>query len=274
MTVRHRSYLRSFALVTAGIIFTGIVIILIFPVGLLSPFGRAGYALEHWWAATLVRMAGMKLKVRGTEKIASDRTYVFVANHQSLFDIPVLMYCLPKQIRLIHKKELLWIPMLGQILMVTRFISIDRGNREKAMASLKRAARKISQGVNIAIFAEGTRSLDGELRPFKNGAFVLAIDAQVDIVPVTISGTINVLHKNQSIFNIAFHRDVEVIVGEPISTHGRNSIDRDLLRDQVEKTIAAEYAAVKHLSVPVQPGLAPVRNRKAGESLPIRGEVS
>lgn len=258
--LREHSFLRSSFLVTAAIIFTGVIIVLIFPVGLVTPFGKVTRALEKLWAATLVRLAGIRLKIDGLEHIQGGQTYIFVANHQSLFDIPVLMYGLPRQVRMIHKKELLWIPGLGQVLMALRFISIDRGRREKAIQSLKRAARKIHDGVNIVIFADGTRSLDGELRPLKNGAFLLAIDAQVDVVPVTISGTINVLHKMQSLLDITFGREVRVILGKPLSTHGLTADAKDVLRQQVQSTIEEDYASIRRLSEITNPALQKYRH--------------
>ncbi len=245
----HKSKLRASVMVVAAIFFTGAMIVAAFCVAVVSPMGRGTHALEKCWSYVLVRLARIRLHVEGLEHLRADRTYIFVANHQSVFDIPVLMYCLPKQLRMIHKKELLWVPFFGQILWLMRFISIDRSNRQKAIESLNRAAHRIHDGTNIVIFADGTRSTDGELRPFKKGAFVLAINAQVEVVPVTVSGTINVLHKHQSFFDIAFDREVRIMVSPPIPTIHLTTDDKDRLKETVEAQIAEHYERAKELSV-------------------------
>ncbi|HNL25806.1 MAG TPA: lysophospholipid acyltransferase family protein, partial [bacterium] len=160
-----------------------------------------------------------------------------------------------KQLRMIHKKELLWVPFFGFILWLLDFIAIDRGNRQRAAESLHRAAKKIHDGTNIVIYADGTRSIDGELRPFKKGAFILAIDAQVDVVPVTISGTINVIHKFEGVFDIRFGQTVELVFSPPISTDGMMPEAKDDLKDQVQNIIAAEYSKIKHLSAITNPAI-------------------
>lgn len=217
-------------------------------VSTFRPFGRLMYIFEKFWAKTLLLFTGAKIRVTGLGNIQPGRPYIFVSNHQSLFDIPLMMGYIPRQIRMIHKKELLWVPFLGFTLLVMRFISIDRGNRDKAILSLQKAADKIRRGVNIVIFAEGTRSLDGEISPFKKGAFLLAINSQVDIIPVTISGTINIMHKYGGLTNVGFKRQVEMVLDAPISTAGLTAEQRDELKSKVEQTVAANFEKIKTLS--------------------------
>ncbi|NUM82304.1 1-acyl-sn-glycerol-3-phosphate acyltransferase [bacterium] len=240
--------LRSFFLAFGGIVFTVIMMLIVIPVGSFSPFGKIMYRLEHFWGRTLIRMAGIKTRVSGLESLRSDRTYIFICNHQSMVDIPLLMAFAPRQLRMIHKKELSWVPLLGFVLWVLKFIPIDRGHREKAIQSLERAVKRIHDGINVVIFADGTRSLDGELKPFKKGAFVLAISAQVDVIPVTISGTINVMHKYRSLFDVRFNREVELIFDPPISTENMTLSQKDELKELVESRIVSNYERVKHLS--------------------------
>ncbi len=208
-------------------------------------------------------MTGAKIHVSGLEHIQPGRPYIFVSNHQSLFDIPLMMGYIPRQIRMIHKKELLWAPFLGFTLLVMRFISIDRGNREKAIVSLQRAADKIRKGVNIVIFAEGTRSLDGEIAPLKKGAFLLAINSQVDIIPVTISGTINIMHKYSGYSNVGFKKPVHMIIDEPISTTGITAEDRDALKNRVEQVILSNFEKIKtHSNIADAAFLEKMKNKK------------
>lgn len=241
-------------------------------VSIFSPFGFIMSRVEKYWGKILVKSTGAKVTIKGLEHLQPGKPYIFVANHQSLFDIPLMMGYIPRQIRMIHKKELLWTPFLGFTLMAMRFISIDRGNREKAIVSLQRAADKIRKGINIVIYAEGTRSLDGKLQPFKKGAFLLAINAQVDIVPVTISGTINIKHKYGSPFKIGFNRPVVMILDHPISTQQYSTEQRDELKALVENTIQSQFAAVQDLSVITDPVILEKVQKKKRK--PVRQDIS
>jgi 1-acyl-sn-glycerol-3-phosphate acyltransferase len=251
----YRSKLRSIVVVTWAVLLTMVLMITIIPIAFFGPLGKTLHAFERYWAGCLLRLAGIRAHARGSEHIQKDKTYIFISNHQSAFDIPLMIYYSPKQIRMIYKKELMWIPLMGFILWLLNFIAIDRGNRDRAVRSLKNAARKIHDGTNIVIFADGTRSVDGELRPLKKGAFMLAIDAQVDIIPVTISGTINVQHKYRSLFDISFNREVEIIFSPPVSTAGFTSDQKDALMQSVASQISAQYETVRHLSKIDEPDL-------------------
>ncbi len=251
----HRSKLRSIINVNLGVLLTIVLLIAAIPLGMFAPLGKALHALERFWAGSLLKLAGIRANARGMEHIQKDKTYIFISNHQSAFDIPVMIYYAPKHIRMIYKKELMWVPLLGFVLWLLKFIPIDRGNHDKAVQSLGRAAKKIHSGLNIAVFADGTRSLNGELRRFKKGAFILAINAQVDIIPVTISGTINVMHKYRGFFDVSFNRDVEIIFDPPVATSELTLEDKDQLMEKVNSRIAANYEKIKHLSIIEDPDL-------------------
>lgn len=252
--------LSLFYLVFASLFFIICSIISTF-ISIFRPFGKIMAGVEKYWGKILVLSTGAKVTVRGLEHLKPGKPYIFVANHQSLFDIPLMMGYIPRQIRMIHKKELLWTPFLGWTLMAMRFIAIDRGNRDKAIVSLQRAADKIRKGINIVIYAEGTRSLDGKLQPFKKGAFLLAINAQVDIVPVTISGTINIKHKYGNPLKIGFRRPVVLILSEPVSTEGYTAAHRDELKSHIESIIQSQFASVQDLSVISDPDI-PIKVQK------------
>ena len=244
----HRSHIRSFLFVSFGLVLTSVLILVAMPIAMIAPMGRAMAWIERFWSSTLVKTSRMRVVANGMEHIRSDKTYIFICNHQSALDIPLMMCYAPKQLRMIFKKELLYIPFFGFILWLLKLFPIDRGNREKAVASLKKAARRIHDGINIVIYADGTRSLDGELKPFKKGAFLLAIEAQVDIIPVTISGTINVMHKLGGIFDVKFGQEVHIIFDPPISTVNYSSNQKDVLKELVNTRIGSNYEKLKHLS--------------------------
>lgn len=244
----YRSSIRSFLFVGSGLILTFVLILIAIPFAMIAPMGSAMAWIERFWSSMLVKMSKMRVSARGMEHIRHDKTYIFICNHQSAMDIPLMMCYAPKQLRMIFKKELLYIPLFGFILWLLKFIPIDRGNREKAITSLKKAARRIHDGINIVIYADGTRSLDGELKPFKKGAFLLAIESQVDIIPVTISGTINVMHKFGGIFDVKFGQEVHIIFDAPISTAAYTVSQKDELKELINAQIGSNYAKLKHLS--------------------------
>lgn len=136
----------------------------------------------------LLKIAGAKLTVYGTENVPTDKPVIFIANHCSHLDIGVLCRSAPVNLHFIGKKELMWVPIVGWYMVVAGHILLDRSNKKKAIVSLKKAAMKIKSGKSVAIYPEGTRSKTGELGVFKKGAFHLALEAGVSIVPVHIKG--------------------------------------------------------------------------------------
>ena len=132
----------------------------------------------------------MRLQVEGREHLPAGRSFVAMANHQSYLDIPALTLSLrPSVVLFVAKRELGRIPLLGWAVLASHHIKVDRGNREQAVAALREAIRKVHSGVALGVFAEGTRSPDGKLLPFKKGGFYVAVDSGLPILPVSISGT-------------------------------------------------------------------------------------
>lgn len=169
------------------------------------------------WAPVILWVCGVKLKVSGLENVNVDHSYVLVSNHQSFLDIPVLFRALIINLYFVAKKELKKIPFLGWYMMATGMIFIDRSNRNKSIASLQRAAKLIQKGKSVIMFPEGTRSKDGYLADFKKGPFMLARQADVEVLPVGIS-------EPDGHFKVsAFRRiTIEVNVGKPV---GANSLE-------------------------------------------------
>jgi 1-acyl-sn-glycerol-3-phosphate acyltransferase len=209
----------------------------------VSFFSRGGdsvHRVARIWARSLLALSGVGVTVTGLERIAADRSYIFMSNHQSNFDIPVLLGHLPVQFRWLAKAELFRIPVFGRAMRGAGYISIDRSDRAAAFESLEQAAEKIRQGVSILIFPEGTRSVDGSLKSFKKGGFVLAIGAGVPIVPVTVRGTFDIMPKHALRIR---PRQVTVAIGEPIATEGIAFDTKETLMDGVRNAMLLGLAA-------------------------------
>ncbi len=136
-----------------------------------------------------VRFAGIKIDVRGLEQLQFGCSYIFMSNHVSNLDPPVLIPSIPRRCSVLVKKEVFRIPILGFAMKVARLVPVDRSNREAAIESVRIAAEVLQRGLSMVIYPEGTRSTDGRLLPFKKGPFHLAMEAGVPVVPVTILGT-------------------------------------------------------------------------------------
>ena len=139
------------------------------------------------WSQAVVDNARISLDVRGREHLRRGETYLVMSNHQSLYDIPVLFHVIGPNVRMITKKELFRVPIFGGALAAAGFIAIDRSDRNHAIRSLDRARALMSSGTHVWIAPEGTRSRSGQLLPFKKGAFYLAFEAELPILPVTVT---------------------------------------------------------------------------------------
>jgi|WetSurMetagenome_2_1015567.scaffolds.fasta_scaffold152036_1 1-acyl-sn-glycerol-3-phosphate acyltransferase len=183
----------------------------------LSAFDRSGSIVHRWcavpWARTILFVCGVKLEVKGVENINADLPRIYMANHQSYFDIFTLLTGLPVDFKFILKQELMKIPLLGWAMKGAKYISIDREDGRKAIVSMNRAAEKIRNGASVLIFPEGTRSKDGIVDEFKKGGFLLAMKSGCDVVPVAISGSRNIVPKGSRKVN---RGTVFLNIGKPI----------------------------------------------------------
>ena len=183
---------------------------------LVSPVDRRGkitHYLSKLFGGGILFIAGVKVTVEGKELLNKNENYIFISNHQSFFDIPILMKAIPNNVRFIYKDSLTKIPILGWGMYLGGYIPINRENVRDAMKSLKKAAEKIANGISVTIFPEGTRSEDGKPGEFKRGMFVMADEAKVPLVPTTILGSINILPRNK--FQIK-SGTVKVIFDKPV----------------------------------------------------------
>ena len=208
-------------------------IVLFIPITLAATFSSTGnlaFNLSKLWAWALLIATRVRTRIVGKEKIKKGQTYIIISNHQSQFDILALVTRLGIQFRWIIKKELLKIPLFGYALLASRNIFIDRSNTKESIESINRGMKRLPKGTSIMVFAEGTRSPDGKIHPFKKGGFVLAIDYGLPILPITINGSRKVLPKGSVVFTPG---EIEVIVGDPIDTRGYT---RESLPELMERT--------------------------------------
>ncbi|MCP4686509.1 MAG: 1-acyl-sn-glycerol-3-phosphate acyltransferase [Desulfobacterales bacterium] len=150
--------------------------------------GNLPHRIARAWGGSILLAAGIDVTVKGVSNIDPDRSYIYMCNHQSNTDIPILLGRLPVQFRWLAKAELFKIPLFGKSMRGCGYISIDRSNRASAIRSLNEAARTIRDGASVMIFPEGTRSWDGRIHSFKKGGFVLAIKSGAPIAPIVIRG--------------------------------------------------------------------------------------
>jgi 1-acyl-sn-glycerol-3-phosphate acyltransferase len=200
----------------------------------LSPRGDLYLLYARIWSGWILESLDIPLEVTGRERLEPGRTYVLMSNHQSVFDIFALFRAFDRPFRMVAKRTLFWIPILGWSMWMCGFIPIDRSDRESAIRSLDRAARKIRSGISVLLFPEGTRSRDGTVHPFKKGGFMLALKAGVPVVPVVVLGTDRIMEKGSLEVGRA---EVTVRIGEPIATAGRNPKERDRLMEEVRRAM-------------------------------------
>ncbi|HEV3214997.1 MAG TPA: lysophospholipid acyltransferase family protein [Vicinamibacterales bacterium] len=193
------------------------------------------YLLGHGGVTLGATLAGIKTRVAGRNNIPPNQAVVFCANHQSNVDPPILFNALHPRLHILFKAELKKLPLLGKAFQVGGFVPIERTNRERSMAAIERAAQSLRDGNSFLTFPEGTRSRTGALLPFKRGPFLMALKAQVPIVPVAVQGGTASMRKGSRLVRPT---TVSIRVGEPIETKGMSLADRDVLADRVRERIA------------------------------------
>lgn len=206
--------LRNLFCIFVAVVWTLVLfpVTLVFMLVTLNP-SASMIVVQKWWSPILLWAGGAKLEVQGLENLKPGQPYIFASNHQSTIDIPALFVALPVDFRFVAKKALQYVPALGWYMTVAKFVFIDRSNHRDAVKSLEKAGERIRGGVSIVMFAEGTRSDDCRVLPFKKGPFALAMHAKVPVVPVTVEGSGKLMPKNS--WNIT-PGPVKVCIGVPI----------------------------------------------------------
>jgi 1-acyl-sn-glycerol-3-phosphate acyltransferase len=198
------------------------------------------YRVAMWGAAAGVRLAGVRPRVIGLENLDRDRTYVFMSNHVSNIDPPLLLPIIPGRTSVLVKRELFKIPILGRAMRMGSLVPVDRGNRDAGIAAVTQAEDVVKKGIHMTIYVEGHRSYDGKLLPFKKGPFYLAEDCKIPVVPITIDGTHHAMPKGRfaikpTLVTITFHSPIE-----PAEFGSRETL-MEKVRVAIESALPAEY---------------------------------
>jgi 1-acyl-sn-glycerol-3-phosphate acyltransferase len=200
--------------------------------------GRIQHGFARLWSRLIMKTVFSPVTVTGLEKIDTSKPHLYAVNHLSAMDIPALYVALPFQFHIMAKKSLFHYPFLGWHLRRSGQIAVDAESALASMRSLNRAAESLKNGMPLVIFPEGGRCRDGHLQPFMPGGFYVAIKAGIDIVPMALVGTFELLPMN------TYHiqpRPLELLIGEPISTKGYTSRQVDQLSAVVHKAIGELY---------------------------------
>jgi len=213
-------------------------------VRLATPFDHGHYAAGLLWRKLAVFNQVLnplwKFHTSGVEITDPRRPYVVVANHESFVDILLISH-LPWEMKWLAKAQFFKIPAVGWLMRMAGDIPLVRGDRDSVIAALAECRARLDAHVSVMVFPEGTRSADGELAEFKDGAFLLAIEAQAPVLPLAVHGTRTALRKHDWRLGVS---DAEVHVLEPISTVGLSVADVATLRDEVRDRIAKELAGM------------------------------
>jgi 1-acyl-sn-glycerol-3-phosphate acyltransferase len=221
-----------------ALLILGIVIFITYP------FDRRGKVIHHYgrlWGKIALLVNRVKVRVEGIEHLKGEGPYIFMSNHQGTYDIFALLGHLPFQFRWLAKKELFSIPFFGWVMAAAGYISIDREGTRKTVEAMNEAARKIREGMSLLIFPEGSRSPDGSIQPFKKGGFTLAIKSKVPIIPISISGSREVMPKEK--FTSA-SGEIRIRIDHPIEIQNYSLKDRKSLMEKVSKTISKNFKLI------------------------------
>jgi len=200
-------------------------------------------------------LVGVRVRVEGLERLKPDQPYIFTPNHQSFIEVPLFVTYLGRNPAYLAKKEVFKYPIFGQGIRLMGVIPVDRSNTQSAVESARQGTENLRRGKSYVVYPEGTRSRDGRLLPFKKGAFMMAIDAGVPIVPVTVSGASRIMPKGQ----IKIHPStVDIIVHEPIYTKGYS---RENIEGLIEKTRNRIFSALSEEERAMQGEAAQINTR-------------
>jgi len=222
-------YLIGFPLIIVITIFTALFTIICFP----WKNGKAPRAVQVFWSRSVLWLLLVPIEVTGRENVNTKQSYVFVANHQSFLDVFAVYGWLPNNFKWLMKKELRKIPFVGTACAVAGHIFVDRSNPKAALKSLENIKGELVDGISTVIFPEGTRTKTGEMGRFKRGAFQVAMDVDLPVVPISLSGFYDAMPRNQ--FFVNPRARVHLHIGKPVDLHQFADINEAMahLREQV-----------------------------------------
>ena len=219
-------------------IFSGFFAVITILTSFVSTDGETPHKVARIWAKCILAASNIKVTVKGLSNLDRTGSYIYMPNHVSNFDIPVLQAYLPVQFRWLAKAELFKIPIFGYAMKRAGYISINRFDRKSAIQSLNKAAEIIRNGTSVIIFPEGTRSQNQNIQSFKKGGFVLAVDSGVPIIPIIIHGTWTIMQKKQILVRPG---NVVLEIKKPIKTSDYTRKTKDDLMEKIRNIILDSY---------------------------------
>ncbi|HUN54246.1 MAG TPA: lysophospholipid acyltransferase family protein [Smithella sp.] len=230
--------IHSALLVTLGVAITAFMSLWSVVFSIFPDVDNKIHKAANLWAKILLFLCNTKVAVIGEENLLRGKPQIFMSNHQSDFDILIALAYIPVQFRWIAKKDLFSIPVFGAAMRGAGYVEMDRSNREKSLQSLDEAALRIRKGKSIMTFPEGAGSRDGEIKPFKQGSFYLAIKSGVPIVPVSIIGSGKIMSKRSLRIKPG---KIKLIIGKPIEVKNFDIDKRHELIETVRNEIIKNY---------------------------------
>lgn len=226
-------YLIGFPLIVLSTLFTAVFTIVCFP----WKNGKAPRAVQVFWSRSVIRLLLLPIKVTGRENVDPKQSYVFVANHQSFLDVFAVYGWLPNNFKWLMKKEIRRVPFVGTACAVAGHIFVDRSNPRAALQSMEKVKKELVDGISTVIFPEGTRTKTGEIGRFKQGAFKIAMDMELPVVPITLNGFYRAMPSGQPFANPFSHLSLHI--GKPIDISQFTDINDAMLhvREKVEHGI-------------------------------------
>ncbi len=206
---------RTSIIILGIILVTAFMAVMAILVSFVTAGGDTAHKVGRIWAKCILALSNIRVTVKGLSNLEPGRSYIYMVNHMSNFDIPVLQAFLPVQFRWLAKAELYKIPVFGYAMKRAGYISIDRSDRKSAIESLNKAVKIVRDGISVVIFPEGTRSRTHNLQPFKKGGFFLAVDSGAPIIPIIIHGTERIMPKKQMLIKSG---DVTLEIAKPINS--------------------------------------------------------
>ena len=226
-------YLIGFPLIVLSTLFTAVFTIVCFP----WKNGKAPRAVQVFWSRSVIRLLLLPIKVTGRENVDPKQSYVFVANHQSFLDVFAVYGWLPNNFKWLMKKEIRRVPFVGTACAVAGHIFVDRSNPRAALQSMEKVKKELVDGISTVIFPEGTRTKTGEIGRFKQGAFKIAMDMELPVVPITLNGFYKAMPSGQPFANPFSHLSLHI--GKPIDISHFTDINDAMVhvREKVEQGV-------------------------------------